>query len=666
LLYSIEFNVMMADTEYTRLHITPLNPSILNTILPPSILPNARNISYHNIQTFPEKSYGYVELPVIDADKLKKKLNGSILKGTKVRIDTARPQKETVVEEATEEPERRKREKKKRKRDELPGVDIGERHVKRGWTTPGKDLSKSKDMKTVNKSKFTTGPECLFKTVLPPNVASKSTTKVAETTSDKRKKKRGKEAIVHEFTKTTKYATFLRGSSGSSKKKAVAEFVEDKGWVDEDGNVVEAVTKTRKKGAISKPITSIKQSSSSEDGGDTSESSSDESDQMDVDLPVKEDTEKAEVASPMAQISPTSEETSENTRSKLDLSAGRNLLFRPLGIKPQNTKDDEDKSRRDLVKDTRHLVAPKSAEEPEAALDEGSSSDDNSDPEDEISKTPINAALDVESSSDSSSAEEENTPVPQPPAEVDSTSEESSDNESDQAKDESSLPLTDEVQADLSSFNSSEDSDAEDSSSSEDDSVAEEPPSATISRPQSSAGQGLTIKIPESINSTPITTSVHPLEALYKRTKTENSSTPKPAASSFSFFGGDNDEDDDIEVETHLQVPLTPFTQKDFEYRGIRSAAPTPDTAHPNKRFIWPSKDDEDGDDEDRHEASSPIRKSGPVKGKGGKDDEEESEFQKWFWENRGNVNRAWKKRKRTVAKEKRQRDSRKRQVGKL
>ena len=30
----------------------------------------------------------------MDADKLKKKLNGSILKGTKVRIDTARPHKE--------------------------------------------------------------------------------------------------------------------------------------------------------------------------------------------------------------------------------------------------------------------------------------------------------------------------------------------------------------------------------------------------------------------------------------------------------------------------------------------------------------------------------------------------------------------------------------------
>jgi len=656
----------MADTEYTRLHITPLNPSLLNIILPPSILPIARNISYHNIRTFPEKSYGYVELPVMDADKLKKKLNGSILQGTKVRIDTARPQKEIVVEEATEEPERRKREKRKRKRDELPGVDIGERHVKRGWTTPGKDLPKTKDKKTVNKSKFTTGPECLFKTVLPPNVASKSSTKVAETKSDKRKKKRGKEAIVHEFTKTTKYATFLRGSSGSSKTKGVAEFVEDKGWVDEDGNVVEAVTKSRKKEPILKPTAPSEKSSNSEDGGDRSNSSSDESDHVDIDPRVKEDAKKAEILSPIAQVSPILKETSESPASKLDLGAGRRFLLGPLGSKLPNIKHDGDMIQLDLMKGVRHLVRPKSIETPETTLDESSSNEDSSDEEDEVSKPPVNAVLDVESSIDSNSDEEENTPVPQIAAELDLSSKESSEGESDQAKGESSLQHTNAVQADSSSSDSSKDSDAEYSSSSEDESVVEEPQSEIISRLQSPAGPGLTIKIPESINSTPITTSVHPLEALYKRTKTDDSSTPKPAASSFSFFGGDNDEDDDIEVETHLQVPLTPFTQKDFEYRGIRSAAPTPDTAHPNKRFIWPSNDEEDGSDEDRQEASSPIRKSGSVQANGEKDGGEESEFQKWFWENRGNVNRAWKKRKRTVAKEKRQRDSRNRQGAKL
>jgi hypothetical protein len=152
------------------------------------------------------------------------------------------------------------------------------------------------------------------------------------------------------------------------------------------------------------------------------------------------------------------------------------------------------------------------------------------------------------------------------------------------------------------------------------------------------------------MTSTPIASSVHPLEAIYKRKVDE-----KPNAGSFNFFEGNDGED--IEVETHLQVPLTPFTQKDFEFRGIRSAAPTPDTAHPNKRFVWPTDNDDD-DDEGEAETNSPIREG---KGKE-KEANPESDFQKWFWENRGNVNRAWKKRRKVVAKEKRQRENRKRQ----
>ena len=36
-------------------------------------------------------------------------------------------------------------------------------------------------------------------------------------------------------------------------------------------------------------------------------------------------------------------------------------------------------------------------------------------------------------------------------------------------------------------------------------------------------------------------------------------------------------------------------TQEDFEWRRVRSAAPTPDTAHPNKTFkLWPRDEKED------------------------------------------------------------------------
>src|SRR6266536_915283 len=241
------------DTEYTRLHITPFNPTLLTTILPPSILPNARNISYHTVQTFPERAYGYVDLPTMDADKIKKKLNGSILKGTKVKIDEARPQKEIKIEEL-EEPKPKKERGKKRKRDEIPAADIGERHVKRGWNTPAAKVGKEKkdkEGKTVVKSKYTTGPECLFKTVLPPNVSGNVSAK----------------------------------DTKPAKKKVAAEYVEGKGWVDEDGNVLEGKVKEARKVHAKKAEKAVQVPIQADDTSE--DSSNDESsvdgDAMDVD-----------------------------------------------------------------------------------------------------------------------------------------------------------------------------------------------------------------------------------------------------------------------------------------------------------------------------------------------------------------------------------------------
>lgn len=120
-------------------------------------------------------------------------------------------------------------------------------------------------------------------------------------------------------------------------------------------------------------------------------------------------------------------------------------------------------------------------------------------------------------------------------------------------------------------------------------------------------------------------------------------------------------------MEVRDSVPFTPYTQREFEFRGQRSAAPTPDTAHGNKRFLWPTTTS----DSDGEERSSPVRKEAEEKGKGkGKGKEEvmegggESDFQKWFYEHRGDTSRAWKKRRREVAKEKRQRENRKRPGG--
>jgi len=445
--------------EYTRLHITPLSAALLPSILPPSVLPNARNISYHTIQTFPEKLYGFLELPAMDASKLKKKLHGSILKGTKIRIETAKPKPDLTPAEP--EPEKPKREKKKRKRDEIPGVEI-ERSVKRGWTTPGLGKKELKDSKKI-KSKYRDGKECLFKTVLPPNVAAN------DTSEKKKKKRRDRETVVHEFEKSEKFATFLRDPAGKKKAKGVAKFVEGQGWVDEDGTVVEQVTLAPKK------------------------------------------TSKSKIAAEVKQNTP-----------------------------------------------------------------EGSSDDSSSD--EEVEKIPNAEATEEEASATSTSG-----------SSSDEQSDSSSDEQSDSSDDESDTPEPELLPQKL---------------------VTETP--LKISRPTSSAG--LTISIPNSaISSTPITGQVHPLEALYKRSKADP--TAKLAESSFSFFGADDEDDDEDASEARDTVPLTPFTQRDFEYRGLRSAAPTPDTAHGNKRFLWPI--DMSDDEEER---SSPVPKpeaKQSAKGKG-------------------------------------------------
>jgi hypothetical protein len=525
----------MADPEYTRLHITPFNPTLLHVILPPSILPAARNISYHTLQTFPEKAYGYVELPAMDAEKIKKKLHGSILKGTKVRIEAAKPKKEFSPQ--PEEPVKMKKEKKdskKRKRGQeaIPAVEIG-RSVKRGWTTPGAAIDKKgkEGKKAVVKSKYTTAPECLFKTVLPPNVASKVEKKDGK---EKKRRKGDKGTVVHEFEKTTKYATFLRGPAGSKKTKGVAEFVEGKGWVDEDGNVVEEFSKKERKSKVPQKLavqTEPEESTSADESSEVSSSSEEQSD---------EEVDAAEVGSSQA---------------------------------PQNLKEDSP------------------------------------------------------TSSSGSSSEEESS----------------------------------------SSYSSSEESDALTPTQETTTSKKTTLHQISTSRPQSSSGppSGLSITIPAaSITSTPISNPVHPLEALYKRHRPDSlGNLPKPAASAFSFFGGDEGGDEDVDLEgaeSQDQVPSTPFTEKDFEYRGIRSAAPTPDTAYANKRFIWPTDNDDDDDENGDREGSGPTGIE--VKGKKGKGEaKEESDFQKWFYENRGETNRAWKKRRREVAKEKRQRENRKR-----
>ncbi|KAF2086732.1 hypothetical protein K490DRAFT_15904, partial [Saccharata proteae CBS 121410] len=223
----------------TRLHITPFNPTLLKTYLPPSVLPSATGISYHATQTFPEKGFGYVEIPTMDAQKLKKKFNGSILKGAKVRIEDARPEKRKRVLEdqidngGEEKTEKSKKRLKKPKRTEklVTGFELpDERHVKRGWTEPEVHGKAHKDAKARDKKD------------------KKDKKRKAEPSKSKSKQgKTSRDIVIHEFEKTTKHATFLKGTQISKDAKPAAEYVEGKGWVDEDGNVVEPEPEQRQK-----------------------------------------------------------------------------------------------------------------------------------------------------------------------------------------------------------------------------------------------------------------------------------------------------------------------------------------------------------------------------------------------------------------------------------
>lgn len=245
-------NVHEMLDQKVRLHITPLSPELLSAVLPSNIAHLAENISYHTLETFPENNYGYLELPSMEAEKLKKKLNGSILKGKKVRIEEARPRKrareekdqgaESEPNNAPAEPGRRP---KRTKHDlaTISGHELSpDRKVKRGWTEPKRTAGRKSTRGASDRasSKYTDKEEVLFRTTVPPNK-----TKAAKEHS-KKDKRNPRDVLVHEFETSTIQPTFLREDDASDFKKAV-EYVDGKGWVDGDGEVVEAESNRRRK-----------------------------------------------------------------------------------------------------------------------------------------------------------------------------------------------------------------------------------------------------------------------------------------------------------------------------------------------------------------------------------------------------------------------------------
>jgi len=520
----------------------------------------------------------------MEAQKLKKKLNGSILKGSKIRIEDAKPEKRKVdekneasaVEQEDRPAKRAKKEKKKKKDGVLSGFELPDtRKVKRGWTDPpvqGKAKTDKKDRRErAKESKYTKEPEMLFLTKLTPVAAAAASVGKAEKSKNK-KSKASRDVVVHEFSKTTKHASFLKSSQALGTSKPATEYVDGRGWVDEDGNVVEAETGKARRSRVLELAETPKEGAQADVLRMDKEASSSDEDASETDAPAKV------------------EDLQNKANSKL----------------------------KSTLKSTKLITTP---------------------PADSESMT---------SSSDERSSV------------VSSSSESESESESESASQASSSSI-----------------------------------SSTPTRPL----QNITIT-PASPSETK---EIHPLEALFKRPQPPMlsitpSTTPTrlaPINTSFSFFGGENAEDD---MDTAVNPPHTPFTRQDLQWRGLRSAAPTPDTAAIGGRFAFPwensNEEEEDAgvgaelndntkanaathayDGEDENEDgdvgmaeanSTPLGaralRSG-ISSLGAEGDDngegEESAFAKWFWEHRGENNRAWKKRRREALKVKRQRENR-------
>ena len=525
--------------ETRRLHVSPLDPELLPIVLSGPLHDLASNVSYHTLQSFPDKRYGYFDLPTLEADRLQKKLHGSILRGVKMKVEKARPEKPRLIEDTQDgegnktDSKRIRKPKSVRKDDVLEGVELPNgRKVKRGWTDSGTNPDKKsiKQDKRGNKaglkkaSAHTNSPECLFKTKTPSNASAIITQNAASATKQK-KRKRGeseRDVLVHEFDKTTKQATFLRDDKDSLGKKSTSSYIEGKGWIDQDGNIIEKVDEGRTTRRKARELAGNSEDSTTGHDQGPKESK------------------------PLA------------SRSKKPGTDGKRVSAMNGTEKLEERK------------------AISALQSPEPSHNAGD-------------------ALDDQTSSEGSDSSEE--------------------------RDELN---TDQVRA------------------------------LSISR----------------LSPTPplvTTREVHPLEALFKRPQTAASQTPqKPSLevqTGFSFFGPD----DEPAGTTTVAIPQTPFTQQDFQERRLRSAAPTPDTAAPGKTSfgrLWSQgsgeRDSESDEGEMENITSTPRTSNGPLDN-GAQEEGEESEFAKWFYEHRGETNRAWKRRRREAAKEKRQKENKRR-----
>ena len=222
-----------------RLHISPLTPELLRSVIPASV--TVSDVSYHELQTLSERNYGYVELAQMEAEKVRKRLSGSTLKGQKVRVEEARPKKRTHDElDDDKSLEATRRSSRGRADVTEQGVIRGqellpERKVKRGWSDPEKDRSRKKPKSSAEQvtAKYRSQPEVLFKAKVP---SEKSEGK--RTWKHHKSRAQRSSDTVHEFKNNTTQPTFLR-SENTDTSLETAEFIDGNGWINAQGQVIE-------------------------------------------------------------------------------------------------------------------------------------------------------------------------------------------------------------------------------------------------------------------------------------------------------------------------------------------------------------------------------------------------------------------------------------------
>lgn len=547
----------------TRLHITPLNEGLLKVILPTKELQASADPIYNRISTFPENDYGFVTVPAATAQAIKKKYHGAYLRGSKMRVEEARPEKKRKREaeagvSGTVEKASRRREKKRSKLEEgvLPAVELPEgRHVKRGWTGDTMDKKHSKHEKGAKGSSSGDKGHVVFRTK-PPASSAKSKPAAGEADAKKPKATSKASSSIRESERTEHFPSFIKNKAASADSKSAIVFEEGRGWTDESGNLVEAVSSRK----------SHRKQADVEDG------------KTEAPLPSEERKSGSSTSITAAEDDASSDQSSELSPSSAS------SVYEDEILNEDETESQASKAR------------PTTEQSPV-----------------DTTKSPAVGARE---------------PLHEP-------------------------------------------------SPASEQHIASEPP------PEHSISHASPIASPKP---------VHPLEALFKRPaapttadpRTKRRPPPAPINTAFSFgFQTDdpNDEDaaeDDIVDSSTTAPPQTPFTRQDRFERGIRSAAPTPDTAAIGRRFSWRAfggRDDDDDDAEGPGEAPADADDAEPradrdadglesQAGAGQQEKPEQNEITRIFYEKRGELNKAYKGAKRKARKEQRQAENRRTGVG--